>query len=250
MNDGAYLKVGLFDDREVLVREIYVKCPGIMIPDKTMDVLYEQYIQPTYKYGGNLARRTLVYSYPEDAVRELIVNAVVHMDYSYREPITIAVYLDRLEIGCMGSLPEGWTTDMLLERHRSVKRNRRLADVFHSAGFIEAWGQGIKKVMDDCASNGNPMPEFKIITGALVSILHPKPIEERIDVKTDDSSLDDTDTAIIDQMLNDPSITISAIANAIGVSRRTVNNHIYKMRNSGLIEREGADKTGKWKVLL
>lgn len=84
----------------------------------------------------------------------------MHMDYKRSQPVTVSVRSDELEVFCLGGLPGSMTVDKLFKKHHSVRRNEALAMVFHAAGFVEAWGQGISKVVEACEANGNKIPLF------------------------------------------------------------------------------------------
>ena len=102
-----------------------------------MRVLNDKYIQPTYRYNTGAASRELDYLYPMDAIRELVVNAIVHKDYSMRHEVAIYVYEDKLMVYSSGLLPEGVTLENIMESHPSVKRNKRLAEAFYAMKYIE-----------------------------------------------------------------------------------------------------------------
>lgn len=140
INYGAYVKIGLFDDDYLLLRDDIIRCPLIQLSDEAMKILLEKYIQPTYGYGGHTTSRHLVYQYPERALRELLVNAIVHMDYSIQSPIEIRIFKHRLEISNPGSLMNGLTAKSLKISHKSVLRNEKLANLFYSSGMVENWG--------------------------------------------------------------------------------------------------------------
>jgi len=86
-------------------------------------------------------------SYPPEAIREALLNAVVHRDYSYSGSILISIYDNRIEFVSLGGLPKGIAyNDLMLGV--SVPRNSRLADVFYRLHLIEAYGTGVQKIMD------------------------------------------------------------------------------------------------------
>jgi ATP-dependent DNA helicase RecG len=106
---------------------------------------------------------------PPDAMREILVNAIVHRDYSVAGgAISLAVFDDRVEVWSAGTYPTGITPDMLSRDHQSVQRNPIIADVFFRAGLIEKWGRGTNRVIDMCKAAGVPLPEFEEISGAAV----------------------------------------------------------------------------------
>ena len=97
---------------------------------------------------------------PENAIREALVNAYVHRDYSnFGRTIKVAVYDDVVNIVSPGGLPNGLTEDDLLHG-RSEIRNRVLARVFRELGYIEHWGSGLQRIKLMCVAEGLATPEF------------------------------------------------------------------------------------------
>jgi ATP-dependent DNA helicase RecG len=84
--------------------------------------------------------------YPEDALREALINALVHRDYAFSSSTLISVFEDRIEFVSIGGLPKGIALDDVL-LGLSVPRNENLANVFHRLRLIEAYGTGIPKIM-------------------------------------------------------------------------------------------------------
>ncbi len=107
--------------------------------------------------------------FPPLALREALVNALCHRDYSIAGgAISIAVFDDRLEITSTGGLPFGLTVEDLKRDHRSKPRNPLLAEVFFRRGLIERWGRGTQKIVDLCVRAGHPEPEFEERAGEVV----------------------------------------------------------------------------------
>ena len=102
---------------------------------------------------------------PMIAVREALVNAVVHADYSQRGgPIRVAMFDDRLEIENPGLLPSGMTVEDMSTGVSRV-RNRVIARVFKELGYIEQWGSGIGRILDALRVAGLPRPLFEELGG-------------------------------------------------------------------------------------
>lgn len=99
---------------------------------------------------------------PKPALREAVVNAVVHRDYAVPAPIQIRVYADRLSIWNAGELPENWSHATLLGPHSSQPYNPDIANAFFRAGEIEAWGRGIQRVMEACRDAETPEPVIRV----------------------------------------------------------------------------------------
>jgi len=110
----------------------------------------------TISYKG--LSRIETYEYPEEALREALLNAVSHKDYTGCTPIQISVYQDKIMMWNFGQLPENWTIDMLQAKHSSVPYNPDIANAFFRSGYVEAWGRGIEKINNYCVEAGLPLP--------------------------------------------------------------------------------------------
>lgn len=101
------------------------------------------------------------FSLPVKAVREALVNAICHRNYADRSGyISVAIFDDRVEIWNNGTLPNKLKIGDLKRKHDSVLRNELIAEIFYLRGYIEAWGTGIKTMMDSCKEHGIPAPKF------------------------------------------------------------------------------------------
>jgi ATP-dependent DNA helicase RecG len=99
---------------------------------------------------------------PPDALREILVNALIHRDYTIiGGAVALAIFDDRVEVWSAGRLPSGITLDDLSREHDSIQSNPLIADVFYRAGLIEKWGRGTNRVMVQCAEAGIASPEFE-----------------------------------------------------------------------------------------
>ncbi|MEW6745346.1 MAG: ATP-binding protein [Planctomycetota bacterium] len=99
--------------------------------------------------------------YPPEALREAVVNALCHRDYSEAgASIGIAIFDDRLEVWSWGRLPGDLTPEKLRVDHESVRRNELIAEVFYRRGYIEKWGRGTQKILRLCREAKLPEPDF------------------------------------------------------------------------------------------
>jgi ATP-dependent DNA helicase RecG len=106
--------------------------------------------------------------FPLDALREALVNALCHRDYSRAGgAVSIAVYDDRLEIWSDGTLPFGLTVDDLKRDHQSRPRNPIIAEAFYRRGLVERWGRGTQRIVELCVEAGHPEPGFVEQAGAV-----------------------------------------------------------------------------------
>ena len=106
---------------------------------------------------------------PLDALREILLNAVMHRDYShYSGYVAIVVFDDRIEIRSFGRLPTGITVKQLSGRHDSKPTNPLIAGAFHRTGAVEVWGRGTNRVIEMCKKHGAPPPLFEERQGFLI----------------------------------------------------------------------------------
>ena len=102
--------------------------------------------------------------YPAAALREMLLNALVHKSY-FGTPVQIRIYDNKLNTWNEGTLPEGFTNDTLKQQHPSHPRNPIIADVCFKGGYIDAWGRGTLKIIDSCKEARLPEPDMKEISG-------------------------------------------------------------------------------------
>jgi ATP-dependent DNA helicase RecG len=112
------------------------------------------------------------WDYPLDALREAIVNAILHRDYTDTGNIQVRIFEDWLEIWSPGSLPEELDLSRILYEDRAILKNSNLAMIFQNLGLVDNWGTGFKRMNDACVANGNPEPIYSQKAGAFVVTMH------------------------------------------------------------------------------
>jgi ATP-dependent DNA helicase RecG len=153
---GAYVKIGYFQSGVDLRYHDEIHGDLFSQVRKTMEILTTKYLKAAISYQG--IQRIESLPVPEPALREAILNAIIHRDYAVGAPIQIRVYPDRLAIWNPGELPEGWTMKKLFGHHSSKPYNPLVANAFFRAGEIESWGRGIERILDACREAGAPEP--------------------------------------------------------------------------------------------
>lgn len=155
---GAYIKIGFFrTDSDLLFQDV-INGNLFEQVEKTMDLLLTKYTKALISYEG--LTRVETYEYPKDALREALLNAVAHKDYTGPYPIQISVYPDKIMIWNYGRLPENWTVEDLLDKHSSQPRNPDIATAFFRSGYVESWGRGMEKMKNICLEAKIPLPQF------------------------------------------------------------------------------------------
>ncbi len=155
---GAYIKIGYFETDDDLKFQDEIHGNLLEQIEKTMDFLFTKYIKAEISYEG--INRVEKYEYPKEAVREALLNAIAHRDYSGGVPIQISVYKDKIIFWNEGQLPENWTVKNLLEKHASRPYNPDIANALFRSGYIESWGRGTIKIIKECKQAGIPEPIF------------------------------------------------------------------------------------------
>lgn len=165
---GAYIKIGYFGKSDSdLVYQDEVHGPLIEQVDKTVDLIYTKYLKALIAYDG--IQRVEQFMFHKDAFREILLNAIVHKDYSSCNPIQISVYEDKIYIWNDGEMPEELdSTDKLFLKHASKPYNPKLANIFFKSGMIEAWGRGFEKIKEACALYAGPLPEYEISASGIM----------------------------------------------------------------------------------
>ncbi len=115
----------------------------LSLPDRAMAYLRQHISRDTINAGESVQRKRL-WDYPQDVVRELIINAFAHRDWTRQSRVEITVYKNRMEIKSPGALPNGMTVAKIKAGERT-SRNRKIVDIFRDYGFVEDRGMGIRR---------------------------------------------------------------------------------------------------------
>ena len=108
-----------------------------------------------------------------------LVGAICHRDYTSAANVQVRIFDDRLEIWNPGELPAGMTVGDLRKEHESKPHNRLIANAFFLIKYVEQFGTGIRRIIDDCQSRGLPEPEFRVRAGTFIAIFRPAVIASR-----------------------------------------------------------------------
>ena len=100
------------------------------------------------------------YELPPEAIREMIINAQCHRNFSDESCVQVAIYDDRLEVTSPGGLYNGLTYEEIMNGHSKL-RNKIIANIFGQMGLVEAWGSGIKRIFNAAKVYGLPEPKFQ-----------------------------------------------------------------------------------------
>ena len=177
-------------------------------------------------------RHTGRWGLPPVAVREAIINAVVHCDYAQQgAPIRLAIFDDRLEVESPGLLPPGLTVEDL-RQGVSKLRNRVIGRVFQELGLIEQWGSGIQRMSSACRDAGLPPPQLEEIGMRFRVTLHTS--------RDKALPLEDIDQALLDLLADGHGHSTTELATQIKRSSRAARTRLASLVERGLVREIGS----------
>jgi ATP-dependent DNA helicase RecG len=181
--------------------------------------------------------RTDERDYPEDAIREALLNAIVHRDYSFGGSTIINLYSDRLEIISLGGLVSGLSLEAAM-LGASQPRNEKLASLFYRMKLIEAYGAGISKIIS-CYKGLPVQPKFENVEGAFRVVL-PNTHAQELSIE------DEKYLPILRLYEKQKEITRSDVEEALGIGTTHAINMLKKMLEKELIRKVGSGRLTRY----
>ena len=217
----------------------------------------------------------VTYEIPPEVVREAIVNAVAHRDYTSTGSVQVMLFADRLEVWNPGTLSPSLTLEKLRKPHGSFPANPLMAESLYLAKYIERMGTGTGDMITFCSNAGLREPEFSLTDGFVVTIWRKKSalagaVAENIllptgevagvyvsskyvigktPVKTPVKTSVKTPDRILELLAANPELTLAEVAKAIHKSVRAVERASAKLVKEGRLCYVGPTKGGHWEVL-
>ncbi len=233
---GAFIKIGFFESDDELKYQDEIKGNLLEQAQKTVELLQTKYniAEISYKDGARIEKNI----FPKEAVREAIMNAIAHKDYSSGNPIQISVYKNQIIFWNEGQLPDNWTIERLSSKHPSKPFNPDIANTLFKAGYIESWGRGTIKMIKACKDHqiappifSNDVPDFQVkLIKYTDDVLKSMGLKEEL-------------RKIVLYIQENESISNSDVQKICGVSKATATRYLKELENS-FIERIGITGVG------
>jgi len=241
----ARVRIGRFKDPITIIDDKEIGGNLFTQVEEAMKIIMS-HIGVRYEFEGEL-RRKEIWDYPLDALREAIINALIHRDYTDPSSVQIKIFDDFIWMWNPGKLPEGISLeDLKKEMHPSKLRNPKIAQVFYYAGLIERWGTGTFKIVRLCLESCLPEPEFKEEAGGFVVLL-------RKDIYTEDYlrklGLNERQIKAVLYVKERGRIGNKEYQELFGVSKPTASRELDDLVRKGILERIGATGRGTYYVL-
>lgn len=175
---NTVVRVGRFKDEITIIGDRLIE-GNLFNQVAEAEEAIKNFINVRYEITGEELMRNDVWDYPLPAIREILLNAIVHRNYHLHNMQTqIRVYDDRIWFHNAGGLPEGMNMDLLKSSHRSVARNPLISKIFYLSGLIEEYGTGIKRIIDSMKEANLVEPVFKEEMGGFSVYIRKNPYDE------------------------------------------------------------------------
>ena len=241
------LKIAIFEGKEKGIFKDRKEFKGSLLKQITEAFEYIDLLNKTQATFEGLIRKD-ERDYPVEAIREALLNAVVHREYSFGASTLINIYEDRIEFLSLGGIISGLSLEAVM-LGVSQSRNEKLADVFYRLHLIEAYGTGIQKILLNY-KNYNLKPVFKAETGAFQVILpnihYQSETEENIEKQP--LGLDDEYKKIIN-FLEQGTKSRKEIQEYIELSQSKIITMLRELLSLGLIVKIGNGKNTKYQKI-
>ena len=265
-NNGVSIKVAKYagtDKIDLIENEEYGYCSIIKATNRVLDKLnVENRTFAKITYSTRLEKSMV----DKTALREAVINAIVHNDYSREVPPVFEIYSDRLTVTSYGGLVSGLSQSDFF-KCRSMPRNRELMRIFKDIGLVEQLGSGMSRILNAYdKSIFEFTPHFLVITF---------PYEDGFTVPSGNGGNggnggnsgnsgnsgnggnggnggDNDDTyfeRIIEVIAINPSIKLDNLCAQTGIAKRTLSRELKKMQENGVVRRVGTNRTGYWEII-
>ena len=186
--------------------------------------------------------RTDTRDYPEDALRETLMNSLVHRDYSFSASTLVSIFDDRIEFVSVGGLPIGISLDDIM-LGLSVCRNPKLAAIFYRLQLIEAYGTGMPKIMKAYAGTGLE-PKIEVTNNAFKITL---PNRNAVKKEASSNERKSDEEKILELIAQNGHVVRSDVDQLLDVSQTTASRILKRMVKEDLIYQDGSGKKTKYK---
>lgn len=230
------------------------KTPGVFLDQQDLMGPLSQQIDDALRFvlrnirlSGVVAgsKRQEAFEYPEEIIREMIVNAIIHRDYSITgSHILLAIFDDRIELTSPGGLPTDVTVQSISERQ--YNRNPIIAKRMFEMGYFDSWGHGIDKIITWSQANTGQMPlfedrnnQFKITVFSPLEIINKNTVPQ----KYKENELDEVDQKIINYVKKKDKITNRECQKNFKLSKMQAQLALKQLVEAKILEQRGSGRS-------
>jgi len=249
----ATIHAGRFSDSISIKDNKTIRCDLFGQIDEVLSFI-KKHINKEYIITGNPQREER-WQYPLQALREIVINMIVHRNYQDAGESIIKIYNDKIEFFNPGRLPDDISIEQLISGdYISQARNKKVASIFKDTGIIEQYGSGIRRIREIFIAYQLLPPQFenfqhgfKVTVFSKLEKVVEKVAEKVVEKVVEELSLNQQ--KIIDCIKSNHFISAKETAAIIGISLRKAQENFKKLKDKKIIKRIGPDKGGYWEVL-
>ena len=244
--------LGRFKTPSMIIDDRMLRLPLFEVVEETMKYIVSQ-IKFAFEIKGIPTQRTEIPEYPLDALRELVLNAVIHRDYLSSADIQIKIFDNYITFFNPGKLHDDLTIDDLkTNSYPAYARNKLIAEAFYLTGDIEKYGSGFMRIRDAISLYPTMKMDFKEIGGGfMVTVSYDVQKTSTIIEKGPEKGpekITANQQKILEAVAVNPFVTREELVNIVGISLSKIKENISKLKTKGLIARVGPDRGGYWEI--
>ena len=238
-------QIGRFKSPTKIIDNIDINTDILTQIDRALEFI-KKHLMVEFIISGN-PQREEKFDYPLEAIREIVINMIVHRDYKDSGNSIIKIFDDRMEFFNPGKLYDDITIEKLeTNNYSSRARNRAIARAFKEAGIIEQYGSGIKRIKNECKFHGIKEPKFEEFVHGFRVVIY----KEKLNLDTTQKTTQKTTKEKIVALLKEnPKFTREGLSKEIGISANTIKQHLANLQKDSKLKRVGGRKDGYWEVL-
>ncbi|GGH32745.1 winged helix-turn-helix transcriptional regulator [Sphingobacterium alkalisoli] len=207
-------------------------------------------IKVAFEIKGMPTQRTEIFEYPLPALREILLNSLIHRDYMSPVDIQVKIFDNKITFYNPGSLYGGLTLSELKgDDYQAQARNKLIAEAFYLTGDIEKYGSGFLRVRNELSTYPTMKFDFEEkATGFLVTLSY---TEQKTSTELPNVSdrLTPNQLKILSAIRSNSRVTYSELAEIVGIAPTNIARNIKKMTDNNIIRRVGSTKRGYWEII-
>jgi ATP-dependent DNA helicase RecG len=204
-------------------------------------IFKDEYLKAYISYEGMHRREKL--EYPYEVLREAVINALIHRDYTNTSNLQIKVYDDKLVMYNGATLSEEVPIEKFDKVHQSKPFNPTIANIFYKCGFIENWDKGTINIIEDCMAYGLPKTTFEYEWTAVRVTFYKAITNDELN-----GTINGTINNIYNYILNNPNQSAVFISETFNIPLRTLKRKLKQLIEEDKIQYKGSKKTGGYYV--
>lgn len=250
--------IGRFKTQSHIIDDKMVRGSLFEAVDNTMTFILS-HLKVAFEITGKTSQRTEIFEYPLPAIRELVLNAIIHRDYKSPTDIQIRIFDNEISIFNPGNLYGGLTVeDLKTDNYQAQSRNKLITEAFYLTKDIEKYGSGYRRIREYISEYPTMYFDFEENSGGFLTKIGYK--EQKVLNKTQDvvenvvedvveNVVEKRWTEILTLLKQNSQLSAKEIAKLLKITERTIQRDFNKLKNLNKIKRIGGDKNGHWEVL-